>query len=172
MLFAGEDIKSNNLEIEFFYKTEMDKAARRKTFTVVCRCGNRKLMLARACVRCHECGRGHDYMTFLKKKEECYRSAFAEDGRTGRIKQWTPEKTDTNIYQLNAQTGEIKIVDGKYASKMKTQYFYCSSCRRSLPWTNENRLKGIGPPVAEWGEGKQEKCFDCIRDLTKTLIRN
>lgn len=169
MLKTGDKIRSSNLEIEFLYKTEEDKLIKRKTYTVVCRCGNRKLMLAKDCVRCHECGAGHDYETFLKKKEECYQLALSGDGRTGRIKQWEEPNNSSVVPRFNPRTGELTFVDKKTIPKIKTRYFYCSACKRSLPWTNEDKLAGIPPPIVDFKDG--ERCFDCIREITKTIFR-
>lgn len=156
------DFSENDFEMMWVYRTKEDEAKRIKTFFPVCVCGNKNLMYAVACIRCHACGRGHSYQAFQKKKEECYRLSRFHDGHTRKFKQYKPPQRATPV-RINLRTGETtKITWKEYAeAKRPTKTYTCPKCKKQYSWTGAHYAMGISPPLIRINN--EEMCFPCAR---------
>jgi len=74
-------VKENSLEIRWYEKDGL------KYFTVVCRCGNNRMLYHENGIRCHMCGRFHSHDSFNKKRLEARKKAKNYDGRIEQLPQ-------------------------------------------------------------------------------------
>jgi len=73
--------KDDELEVKWYSKDKV------KYYTVVCRCGNNRLLYHDNGVRCHVCGRFHSHDNFSKKSHEAKNGAKFNDGKIAKIPQ-------------------------------------------------------------------------------------
>lgn len=78
---AAKIAKDDELEIKWYTKDKL------KYYTVVCRCGNNRMLYHESGIRCHICGRFHSHENFNKMSQKARSSAKMNDGTIQQIPQ-------------------------------------------------------------------------------------
>lgn len=157
-----QGITEGNLAVTWTYRNEADRIKKVRTYIVVCVCQNSKLMLAQVCVRCHNCGRGHSYEEFLKKKIQAEKMANLADAHKQKIKQWRPPRPKNPI-RLNVKTAQLENISWDDYTRIKrpTIKYICPKCKREYLWGNAQYIAGVSPPLLVVDNELQ--CFTCLR---------
>jgi hypothetical protein len=91
------EAKEGNLEIKWYKKNEL------RYYTVVCRCGNNRMLYHENGIRCHICGRFHKHEYFNLISQKAKKASRNEGGKIEQIPQ--PMKRQ---YELSIQNRNIR----------------------------------------------------------------
>lgn len=97
--------KENELEVTWYTKDRL------RYYTVVCRCGNNRMLYHENGVRCHICGRFHSHDNFNKHRLQAQKLAKQNDGET-KVKP-KPMYETVGIQRSRSRTSKSNTVFGR-----------------------------------------------------------
>jgi hypothetical protein len=99
--------KDNNLYVYWYKEGPV------KYFTVVCECGNNRLLIVENGIRCTKCGYFHTHDSFLKAKEKVNRCKMGRDATQQIpqpfIEQWKMWKRQRELRKKYGQKNNISV---------------------------------------------------------------
>lgn len=161
-----DKISDSDLDVRWFYRNKIDQLKKIKTFVVICVCGNEKLILAPAALRCSECGKAHTYENFLRQNKRAESFKKMGDGQRGRITQWGKLRRRRTMI-VDGRTRKAKDFDlpDQYKAvilKQKPIISICPKCKKKYVYTGAHNLAGFSAPLIVVDQ--ELACWDCVRN--------